>query len=119
MTSSPNDVRTAWMRTRGELDSQARLSKDSQGALLGLSQRYRMLDDEQRVTVDGILAEWIVSDDESERFDALALVDEYRVRSALPALRVLAGRLENNASPGAPYEWAKVNRVIGRLLGGR
>ena len=58
----------------------------------------------------------LASKDETvNRFDTLALVREFRITVALPALRVLAGWLEPQHSPGAPYEWAKVNRLIGVL----
>jgi len=78
---------------------------------------YRALGDAERNVVDDLLAEQVISSDENVRFDALATVREFRIRSALPALRVLAQRLEHEASTGAPYEWAKVNRLIGHLVG--
>ncbi len=55
---------------------------------------------------------------ESRRFLPLSLIREFRIVSALPALRVLADWLETQDTPGAPYEWAKVNRVIGDLVVG-
>jgi hypothetical protein len=50
---------------------------------------------------------------ESARFLPLFLIREFGIVSALPALRVLADWLETQDTPGAPYEWAKVNRVLG------
>lgn len=116
--SGANDVRAMWSRIRDEADAAAQASKNSHGAVLELSQRYKSLDPQQREIVDEILTEWVLSDDETKRFDALALIDEYRVRSALAALRTLAARLEGGTGPGAPYEWAKVNRIIAALADG-
>jgi hypothetical protein len=62
-----------------------------------------------------VLAEWSLSTNVGKRFDALAIVDEYRVSEAVPALRELANRLEMSAEPGAPFELQKVNRIVSSL----
>lgn len=110
-----DDVRAMWARFRDEVDGIAQASKQSHAAVLELSRRYRLLDPQERAVVDELLAEWVESEDETMRFDALALVDAHGIRSAVPALRRLAARLEESTAPGAPYEWAKVNRVIALL----
>lgn len=51
----------------------------------------------------------------STRWDALTLVRAYKISATLPALRQLEAQLERSDDPGAPYEAAKVNRVIGFL----
>jgi hypothetical protein len=45
----------------------------------------------------------------------VAVVDDNEVCSAVPALRELMDRLDQSDEPDAVYEWAKVNRVLGRL----
>lgn len=110
-----SDVRTEWERLRDRVDVEARGMKDSQSTLDELSARYRSLARSDRGVIDELLAEWVLSDDENLRFDALALISEHKIASALPALRSLATRLEQASVPGAPYEWAKVNRTIGQL----
>lgn len=62
-----------------------------------------------------ILIEELSSPNEAARFDALAIIGEFRVPAALPALRLLSARLQHESSPGAPFEVAKVNRIIDRL----
>jgi HEAT repeat protein len=108
-------VREAWLRMCKEVSSWAIENKRSQEALLVMAQRYRTLSQGERDAVDELLAEQLASEDESVRFDALALIQDLKIRSSLPALRQLADWLETQASPGAPYEWAKVNRIIGGL----
>jgi len=66
---------------------------------------------------DLVLTEWVQSEDENVRFDALALIDGFRIAKAMPALRALAGRLASSDAPGAPYELQKVDRIL-RGLGG-
>lgn len=84
-------------------------------AVLRLSARYGALDARERVAVDAEVAAWVLSSDESLRFDGLSLIHDYEIRSAEPALRALTTRLEAESRPGAPYEWAKVNRLLARL----
>lgn len=62
--------------------------------------------------------EQVLSDEENVRFDALSLIEDFKIRSAVPALRKLADRLEHQDQPGAPYEWAKVKRILGNLVSG-
>jgi hypothetical protein len=86
--------------------------KASSEALLELYQRYAELSPSDRAEVDQLLAESLLSEDANVRFDALALIAEFHIASALPELRVLAKRLPRSKSPGAPYELAKVQRII-------
>ena len=75
--------------------------------------RYRKLSEQERRSVDGLLVEQVDSDDKNVRFDAFAVIREFRIVSALQALRALAERLERDSSTGAPEEWSMVNRLIG------
>jgi len=109
-------IRSAWLDYQAQASARAEANKQSQDALLALFARYRALSDEERPVVDRLLAEQVESFDENVRFDALATIREFKIASALPALRSLADRLEAQDSPGAPFEWAKVNRLIGLLV---
>jgi hypothetical protein len=100
---------------RDEVSARAVARKQSHEAVLVLIERYRVLSEEERVVVDQLLCDQLASEDETVRFDAVALIHEFRITAALPALRSLADWLEAQHSPGAPYEWAKVNRLIGLL----
>jgi cysteinyl-tRNA synthetase len=101
---------------RSAVDEEARAFKDSYLALDRLQDLYRKLEPEERVLADQVLAEWVLSDDEKVRFDAMALVDDFKVASAVPALRELASRLVSSSAPGAPYERKKVERIIKGLM---
>lgn len=108
-------IRSEWSALRDRLDTEARGAKMSQAAVVELSHRYASLDAESRGVVDEMLSEWVLSDDENLRFDALALVSDHRIVRALPPLRQLQVRLQDAKDPGAPYEQAKVQRIIARL----
>lgn len=109
-------VRDRWLLRQREDIARANEYKSPQDALRWMIARYRTLTDEERPVVDRVLAEQLGSEDESIRYLAGALVENFRIVSALPALRVLADWLETQQWPGAPYEWAKVNQVIGVLV---
>ena len=121
------DVRSAWLKYVDVVDGRAAASKDPNSALPIIAARYARLSDDERVVIDRLLAKQIEPDEpiagdrwsvgESARFLPLFLIREFRIVSALPALRELADWLETQNTPGAPYEWAKVNRAIGRLVG--
>jgi hypothetical protein len=112
---SAGDVRGNWEELRQRLDGEAREQKISQAAILELSHHYRLLSSDDRRVVDELLAEWILDDGENKRFDALALISEHRVVSATSALHRLAERLTVSTAPGAPFELAKVNRILDTL----
>lgn len=110
------NARTRWVELRERLDDDARASKASHAVVIELSRRYQELDGSERPQVDELLAEWVLSEDEGRRFDALAVIADNKVVHTVPALRELAERLEVSDAPSAPFEWAKVNRILGKLL---
>src|SRR5271166_4717598 len=106
------NVGDQWRTLRDDLDRSFVQAKNSMGAVIELSKAYGRLDEAEKGKVNDVLIEWVLSEDESVRHDALFPVNEYQLRQAVPALRALQDRLEKDASePGAPYEWAKVNRI--------
>ena len=108
-------VRQYWISFREQASDEAIAAKDSQSAIFALFSYYRGLPGEERSIIDRLLAEQLGEDDEDVWFDALAVLDEFRIRSALPALHQLADCLESAHGPSAPYDWAKVNRLIAYL----
>lgn len=80
-----------------------------------LGHLYERLRGADRAAFESLLIERISSDDPGERFTALAVVDDQRIVSAIPALRVLADQFEHARGPAAPYDWAKVNRILASL----
>jgi cysteinyl-tRNA synthetase len=105
---------------RQSADEEAISLKDSYLALDRLHALYRKFDADEREMADQVLAEWAISEDERVRFDALALIDDFKITRAMTALRQLASRLASSSAVSAPYELKKVNRIIEDLgAGGR
>ena len=65
--------------------------------------------------VDRILTSWVLNGDARRRFDALALIDEFGIRSALPVLQSALTRLEDAAGPSVRTDRAKLERIIAGL----
>ena len=112
-----HDFRQEMESYRRSVDEEARTLKDSYLALDKLHALYRKFDAEERAMADQVLAEWALSDAEDIRFDALALIDDFKVTTAADALKTLADRLASSNAPGAPYELQKVDRILKNLGG--
>lgn len=109
------DVKERWRTMWAEVDRRHVEAKDSQGATAELFGRYAELNDAERKQVNEILFEALEKGSESERYDALAIVNRFHVVEGLEPLRRLAIRLQLDHAPGAPFELAKVQRFIDRL----
>lgn len=105
-------------RSRERVDREAAEMKDSYLALERLAALYEKFDDSERELADEVLAEWVLSEDEGIRFDAMALIRKFVVVASLPALRQLRGRLVSATGPGAPFEREKVDGLIAELTSG-
>ena len=100
---------------REHIDQEARLEKDSQSALDLLYEMYRAFSEQERVLAHQVLNEWLMSEDENLRFDALAIIDEFKIADTEPALNALTDRLVASNMPSSPYELAKVRRILHAL----
>jgi hypothetical protein len=101
----------------GRVDREALELKDSYRALDRLHALYRGLGADERALADEVLSGWVLSDEEAKRFDAMALIREFRIGSAVSALERLVRRLEDSSEPGAPFERDKVAGLIAELSG--
>jgi hypothetical protein len=110
-------IRADWEELRRDLSDEAIQKKVSQEALFRLSEAYRALSEDEQSVVNALLGEWVLSDDEGKRFDALFLIRQHGIQSAIPAIKTLVTKLEVSPSPGAPYELTKAKAVIAQLTG--
>lgn len=108
---SPTEIDALW----DELDRRAMNDRFSHGALLQLIAFYRDLGREDREAVDRSVADWVGSDNIRKRFDALALIEEFNIRSARSALRADLERLDDVEGPSARANRAKLRRILEKL----
>jgi hypothetical protein len=104
-----------WRALRDKLDCQASEAKFSQWAIMELSKRYARLSSSERAAANEEIERWLAEDDETLRFDALALIGEHHIASAAPALAELAERLASDSGPVARAEREKVLRTLTSL----
>jgi hypothetical protein len=98
-----------------QIDASAVSSKDSPMATIRLTSFYRNLGDEDRTVVDDALADWVIDGDERRRFDAVALIQEFEIRSALGAMRERLAALPEGSDGSVGAERAKLERVVAAL----
>lgn len=90
--------------------------KDPFDALERTASMYSRLDAVDREYANRVFDEWLLADDEAKRYVAVALIRQFNVTSAVPALQALADKLLTSNDPGAPFEREKVD-VLLRDLG--
>ena len=104
-----------WRRIWSEVSRRYIAAKDSQGAIVELFKLYAALDPDEREAANADLFEALRAGDDGERYDAQAITSKFELVDAIPYLRELAVRLQLDDSPGAPFELAKVQRLIEKL----
>lgn len=109
------EIRLEMNRCWQQVDQEALEFKDPQIALDRLHALYRRLHDDERAVADEVLAEWVLSDHEPKRFDAIALISDFRIAEGSAPLRELISRLERSSDPGAPFERRKAERILAEL----
>lgn len=96
-------------------DREARDNKDTMIVLERLVALYSRMGLDERRSADHVLGEWVLSDVEAQRFDAIALIREFRIRSTREPLNALSTLLASSDDPGAPFERQKVLDVLEEL----
>ena len=113
-----NEFRREMATYRQAVEKEGEAFRDSYHSLDRLCALYHKFDPEERAMADQVIAEWALSGGENTRFDAQALIDDFKIRSALPALQKLVMRLAASKAVGAPHELELVNRLIADLTRG-
>ena len=109
------DIRAQWVSLRTMLVEEAVRSKQSNDVTAGLANAYRQFGAIERGVVDEVLFEWLLSTDSSYRFDAQALVRQFKIYEALPALQSLSERLKLDNSAPSRHEYIAVLEAIAEL----
>jgi hypothetical protein len=110
-----DEIRDLLEATRRTAESEGRVLKEATLPLVRLRDAYSRFTSSEQALAGRVLAEWLESDDENRRFDALALIDEFRVAAAVPALGWLADRLRQSRASGAPFERERIDRILAAL----
>lgn len=109
------EVAATWQAAAAEARTLVDAGRDPYAPIAQLSALYRRLGTDDQAVVDGLITADLNSDDSGMRYDAMWLIREFKIRSAIPVLQTLATRLASSSEVGAPFEIEKIERLIGAL----
>jgi len=112
MTDMTNESRQNMESWWTICDADALARKDSQAATIEMITLSEALATAERTSADEVITGWALAPDERKRFDALAVIDRFQIRSVAPQLAMLLSALSNSSDPGAPFEMMKVKRIL-------
>jgi|ERR1700688_3089806 len=95
-----------------ELNKEWTEAKNPMGATVELISYYRTLTPGARTLADAEIVDWLLSENGDRRFDAMALVREFRITGAVQNLITLAQDLRGRAGPEARYELEKAEQIL-------
>lgn len=108
----------AWRRRRDGLLAGVPDGKSGLAVEIAMSQAYGSLGPEDRGRLEPLLREWLRSDAERDRSQAVAIIREQMVRSMRGDLEALLARSDASPDPGAAAEAARVAHALRRLAAG-
>lgn len=106
-----------WRDTAAEARRLVDAGRQPYAPIEQLSVLYRQISEDDRSVADGLIASDLDSGDSGVRYDAMWLIREFRIASAVPALQRLATRLASSTEVGAPFELDKVEQLIREITG--
>lgn len=109
------NVREYWLEKHKVLSEDAKANRDSQSVAFGLLDVYDGLTEDQQEDVHTILADWLVSDDNTLRYDAGFLISQRCIRSMAGAVEKALAVAESRAGVEASYEVKKFQRILDDL----
>ena len=95
-----------------ELHREWTAAKEPNVATVAILSYYRGLPPGERESADAEISAWLLSEDGGQRFDAMALVEDFRIAKAVPNLLELARRLRGREGPEARYELEKAEQIL-------
>ncbi|MES9886423.1 MAG: hypothetical protein ABW140_06385 [Candidatus Sedimenticola sp. 6PFRAG1] len=112
---SNTDIRRWWSDECDRIVRGAIESKSTGSIWFELSKLYSSLSLTEKNDVASVLVEWIESDDDAKRSEAIFLVREYKILAAKPALERLRIHLHDCKIPSDPQGYHECQEVISLL----
>ena len=109
------EFKTGLLRLWQAMDHDAAVARSPQGATEEFADFYAKLSVEDRAQADEAIAEWLLSENKRQRFDALAMVRRFKIAAALPNLKRLLFKLASGDSAESRYDFGYVTSLI-RML---
>lgn len=110
-------VLTDWIETRRRLSVESMASRDSQAVSFGLLSKYDQLKPDERETIFPLLSEWLLSEDECLRYDAVFIISQRKIRELTPGILKALSKWSQKDGPESRYETLKLKRIVDELVG--
>jgi hypothetical protein len=94
------------------IDHDAAIAKSPQEATEEFAEFYAKLNAEERAQADEAIAEWVLSENKRQRFDALTMVRRFKIAAALPNLKRLLFNLASSSTAESRYDFGYVSSLI-------
>lgn len=109
------DIKNIWSKEHVARLDLARKSKNPMLAFSAMCEMYESLTKTEREEINLLLKEWIVSPNPDERFTALALVESYSIKEAIPAMKDRIEMLKNCKIPEDPQGYNEREKILKKL----
>jgi len=109
------DIKKLWEDRRKALVEIAEIMKDSQSVSFGLLALYDSLSDGEKAAVNDLLAEWLISDDNTRRYDVEFLISQRCIKSLKTAVEKAIEIAQNRTDPGAEFDIENLLRILNEL----
>jgi hypothetical protein len=100
---------------RASLTTQGDEMRDPYWALRRLEDVYRNSEGSEREALNEAICRWLDSDEQGKWYDAVWLIDEFKITEAVPALERLLRRLEKRSGPAAADDEEWIQGALERL----
>lgn len=110
-----NDVKTQWLDSYRRLSINAEKSRDSQSVAFGLLKAYDSLSDHEREAIFPILEEWLLSNDNMQRYDASFLISQRCIKEMKHAVEKAITLSNSQSGPEYRYESKNLSRILSEL----
>lgn len=108
-------IREFWENKRYHLVEKAEAMKDSQSVSFGLLGTYDSLANDEKEEVHNVLAEWLLSDDNTLRYDAGFLISQRCIKSMKGAVEQAIIAAQHRIGPEKTFEIKKLRRIFEEL----
>ena len=89
--------------------------RESFPILLRMKRLFGNASAEDRGVLNGVVRDWLLSSDSTDRYDGAWLTDELGLAENLDLIRRLRDEAETRQDATAPFDWEKFNEIAGRL----
>lgn len=103
-TMNDAEIQKLWLNEYQRLEEDAERSRDSMSVPLALVKIYDKLSDREKQQIEPVLAEWLMSDDSKNRYDARFIARNRNIRSLRAAVEKAIARLVGQPGPGVRFE---------------